>query len=71
MVDPTEEITQEQIDAIVGEWDARSPDPTRWVHADGVDFTVHLLPSEASAIDARARREGKSRDQLIRELAYA
>lgn len=71
MVDPTTEITQEQIDAIVNEWDEREPDPTRWVRSDGVDFTVRLLPAEAAAIDARARREGKSRDQLVRELAYA
>jgi hypothetical protein len=70
-VDPLKEISQEGIDRIVDEWDARQPDPTRWVHAEGVEFTVHLLPAEASAIDARARREGKTRDELVRELAYA
>ncbi|MDO4797975.1 MAG: hypothetical protein Q4A01_08145 [Coriobacteriales bacterium] len=71
MVDPLNEISQEEIDRIVDEWDTRRPDPSRWVQADGVEFTVYLLPSEASAIDARARREGKTRDQLVRELAYA
>ena len=71
MVDPMNEISQEEIDRIVEEWDARQPDPSRWVQADGVEFTVHLLPAEASAIDARARREGKTRDQLVREHAYA
>ena len=71
MIDPTEEITQGEIDAIVDEWDAREPDPSRWVRAGDVEFTVRMLPSEALAIDARARREGKSRDELVRELAYA
>ena len=71
MVDPNEEITQEEIDAIVAEWNSRDVSPDRWIHSDRVSFTVHLLPSEASAIDARARREGKTRDELIRELAYA
>ena len=71
MVDPLNEISQEEIDRIVGEWDARQPDPSRWAQADGVAFTVYLLPAEASAIDARARREGKTRAQLVRELAYA
>ena len=71
MVDPLNEISQEDIDQIVDDWNDREPDPSRWVHADSVQFTVRLLPSEASAIDARARREGKTRDQLVRELAYA
>ena len=71
MVDPMNEISQEEIDRIVEEWDERQPDPSRWAQADDVEFTVHLLPAEASAIDARARREGKTRDQLVRELAYA
>jgi hypothetical protein len=71
MVDPLKEISQEEIDRIVDEWDGRQSDPTRWAHADGVEFTVRLLPAEASAIDARARREGKTRDELVRELAYA
>lgn len=71
MVDPINEISQEEIDSIVSEWDARTPNPNRWVHANGVDFTVRLLPSEASSIDARARRESKMRDELVRELAHA
>lgn len=71
MVDPLKEISQEEVDRIVDEWDGRQSDPTRWAHADNVEFTVRLLPAEASAIDARARREGKTRDELVRELAYA
>jgi hypothetical protein len=71
MVDPLKEISQKQSDRIVDEWDNRQSDPTRWAHAGGVEFTVRLLPAEASAIDARARREGKTRDELVRELAYA
>ena len=71
MVDPSKEITRAEIDAIVEEWDSRGEDPSRWVLSDFVSFTVRLLPSEASAIDARARREGKTRDELVRELAYA
>lgn len=30
MVDPLNEISQEEIDRIVDEWDARQPDPSRW-----------------------------------------
>lgn len=63
MVDPNEEITQEEIDAIVAEWNSRDVSPDRWIHSDRVSFTVHLLPSEASTIDARARREGKTRNE--------
>jgi hypothetical protein len=55
MVDPSEEITQEEVDAIVAEWNSRDASPDRRVHSDRVSFTVHLLPSEASSIDARAR----------------
>jgi len=70
MVDPTTEISQKEIDDIVSDWDARVPDPNRWVRAGTVSFTVSLLSSEAQAIDERARREGKTRDELVRELAY-
>jgi hypothetical protein len=55
MVDPNEEIAQEEVVAIVAEWNSRDVSPDRWIHSDRASFTVHLLPSEASAIDARAR----------------
>ena len=62
-VDPNEEITQAEIDAIVAEWNSRDESPDRWIRSDRVSLTVHPLPSEVTAVDARARRKDKTRDE--------